>query len=102
MAAADSRPAPPTRGTSNPTQWPLLIIVAGVVVGLGIAVLGEWRMGALVIGTSLTIGAVERTLLTRRAAGMLQVRSKAFDVILLLAMGVGIIVLAILVPDHRR
>ncbi|MGO1974046.1 MAG: DUF3017 domain-containing protein [Propionibacteriaceae bacterium] len=102
MAAADSPPAPPTRGTSNPTQWPLLIIVAGVVVGLGIAVLGEWRMGALVIGTSLTIGAVERTLLTRRAAGMLQVRSKAFDVILLLAMGVGIIVLAILVPDHRR
>lgn len=100
MAAADSRPAPPTRGTSTPTQWPLLIIVAGVVVGLGVAFGGEWRMGALVIGTSLTIGAVERTLLSRRAAGMLQVRSKAFDVILLLAMGAGIIVLAILVPDR--
>lgn len=98
--AASSRTAP-TRGTSTPTQWPLVIIVVGVLIGLGIAFLQEWRMGALVIGTSLTIGAVERTLLSRRAAGMLQVRSKVFDVILMLAMGVGIIVLAILVPDHR-
>lgn len=102
MATADSRPVPPSRGTSSPTQWPLLIIVAGVVIGLATAVGGEWRMGALVIGTSLTIGAVERTMLSRRAAGMLQVRSKAFDVILLLAMGAGIIVLAILVPDRGR
>lgn len=101
MATAESRPAP-SRGASAPTPWPLVIIVAGLVVGLGIVVGGEWRLGALVIGTSLMIGAIERSLLSRRAAGLLQVRSKAFDVILMLAMGAGVILLAIVVPDGGR
>lgn len=82
-------------------QWPLLIVVAGILVGLGVAFVGQWRMGSMIIGSSLLIGAVERMLLSRRDAGLLQVRTKAFDIIVLLGMGAAIIALAILVPDRR-
>jgi hypothetical protein len=78
-------------------QWPLLIVVAGVVLGLVIAVLGDgtWRIGCVVIGCSLCVGAVERIALPRRDAGLMQVRSQTFDVAVLALGGIAIIVLAI-------
>ena len=84
-------------------QWPLLVIIAGVLAGLAIAFLGQstWRLGALVIGASLGVGAVERIALPSREAGLLQVRSKGFDVAVLLVGAVAIIALAIAVPDRR-
>lgn len=82
-------------------QWPLLIVVAGVALGLVIVVLGQWRFGCLVIGSVLGIAAVERVALSNREAGLLQVRSKAFDIIVLVGMGAAIITLAIVVPDGR-
>jgi len=84
-------------------QWPLLVIIAGVAAGLAIAFLGQstWRLGTLVIGASLGVGAVERIALPSREAGLLQVRSKGFDVAVLLVGAVAIIALAIAVPDRR-
>ena len=83
--------------------WPLLIIVIGVVTGLVIAVVGEssWRLGALVIGASLGVGAVERIALPSGEAGLLRVRSKGFDVVVLMLMSAAIIALAIVVPEGR-
>ena len=84
-------------------QWPLLVIIAGVAAGLAVAFLGQstWRLGALIIGASLGVGAVERIALPSREAGLLQVRSKGFDVAVLLLGAVAIIALAIAVPDRR-
>ena len=84
-------------------QWPLLVIIAGVAAGLVIVFLGQstWRLGCLVIGASLAVGAVERIALPSREAGLLQVRSKGFDVAVLLLGAVAIIALAIAVPDRR-
>jgi Protein of unknown function (DUF3017) len=84
-------------------QWPLLIVVIGVVAGLVVSFLGEsaWRLGCLLIGASLGIGAVERIALPSRDAGLLQVRTKAFDVTLLAVGAVAIIALAIVVPEGR-
>ena len=44
--------------------WPLLVVLAGVVAGLGIAVLGPatWRAGCLVIGARWVVGAVSGSL----------------------------------------
>ena len=80
-----------------------MIVVIGVVCGLVMAVLGEttWRLGALVIGASLGVGAVERIALPSGDAGLLQVRSKVFDVVVLTVMAGTIIVLAIVVPPGR-
>ncbi len=83
-------------------QWPLLIVVGGVVLGLAIAVLVDdsWRIGCLVIGGSLLVGAVERIVLPRRDAGLMQVRSQTFDVGVLALAGVAIIVLALWVHGN--
>jgi Protein of unknown function (DUF3017) len=84
-------------------QWPLLIVVIGVLAGLVVSFLGEstWRLGCLLIGASLGVGAVERITLPSRDAGLLQVRTKAFDVTVLAVAGAAIIALAIVVPEGR-
>jgi hypothetical protein len=84
-------------------QWPLLIVVIGVLAGLVVSFLGEstWRLGCLLIGASLGVGAVERIALASRDAGLLQVRTKAFDVTVLAVAGAAIIALAIVVPEGR-
>ncbi len=83
-------------------QWPLMIVVAGVLLGLAIAAFAEdaWRIGCLVIGGSLLVGAVERIVLPRRDAGLLKVRSQTFDVAVLAIAGTSIIVLALWVHGN--
>jgi DUF3017 family protein len=78
-------------------------VVIGVIAGLAVSFLGEstWRFGCLLIGASLGIGAVERVALPSRDAGLLQVRTKAFDVAVLAVGAVAIIALAIVVPEGR-
>ena len=89
--------------TRSLRQWPLLIVVIGLLAGLVVSFLGEstWRLGCLIIGASLGVGAVERIALPSRDAGLLQVRTKAFDVTVLAVTGAAIIALAIVVPEGR-
>jgi hypothetical protein len=84
-------------------QWPLLVVVVGVIAGLVVVVLGDttWRAGSLLIGVSLLVGALERLVLPSRGAGLLQVRSKPFDVTVLALAGIGVLVLAVAVPAGR-
>jgi hypothetical protein len=84
-------------------QWPLIVVVVGVVAGLGLAWLGggTWRLGCLLVGAALVVGAVERIVLADRDAGLLQVRGKAFDVAALALAGAAVIVLAMVVPPGR-
>lgn len=99
--------SPPRRARDEPAAaqralraWPLLVVLAGVVGGLVVAVLGQttWRLGCLILGASLGLGAVLRLALPSREAGLLQVRGKAFDAGLLLVLAAAVIVLAIRVP----
>ena len=80
--------------------WPVLVVAAGVIVGLLIAVLSRdgWRAGAVVIGCSLLLGAGIRIALPPRESGLLQVRSRAFDVVALIVGGLAIVVLALAIP----
>ena len=83
--------------------WPLLVVVAGVALGLVVGLLGDttWRLGCLLIGVALLVGAVERLVLPDRAAGLLQVRAKAFDVAVLGLAGAAVVALALVVPSGR-
>ena len=85
-------------------QWPLLIIVVGVAAGLVVSLVGEatWRLGGYLIGASMLVGAAERIVLPDRQAGLLEVRSKPFDVVVLALAGVAILVLSYYVPEGRR
>ena len=97
----DAGPVKPYRNRGRP--WPLLLVLAGVLCGLVVAVVGpdSWRLGCLVIGGSLLVGAVERVVLPARDVGLLDVRGRAFDTAVLALAGAAIVALAILVPEGR-
>ncbi len=94
----------PSAAHRSQRLWPLMVVLGGVTVGIALAFVNDasWRLGCLVIGASLGIGAVERIALPDRDAGLLQIRSKSFDVAVLLAGAATIIALTILVPEGRR
>jgi hypothetical protein len=81
-------------------QWPLASVLAGVFVGLAIVATGHWRSGSTLIGLAITAGGVFR-LLPQRRVGLLAVRNKLVDTVVLLGLGIGIAVLAWLVPPSR-
>lgn len=82
-------------------ELPLLAVVAVVATGLVIGALGSWRAGALLIGAGVLLGAGLRLSLPVRRAGLLAVRGRQLDVAVLLALGAGLVVLAVTVPEAR-
>ena len=92
---------PPIRGGWVGRQWPLLTVLGGGVVGLGLVGLDHFRSGALLLGVSVLFAALARLVLPARRVGLLVVRSRAFDVLVLAAMGSAVVVLAVIVPPSR-
>ena len=75
-----------------------LIVLAATVLGLVVASLGHWRGGVHILADALLAAAAARAFLRRRDSGMLEVRSRWFDVALLCAVGVALWVLASTIP----
>ncbi len=101
--AADEAP----EDDETPRRYPSTIGGAFYLVMLGVAGLGlilvvldDWRTGVRLMGGSLVFGAVVRLVLPSRDAGMLSVRSKALDAVLLIGVGVAMFVLAGSIPDQ--
>jgi hypothetical protein len=80
-------------------NWAWLVTVLPFAGGVLWAVLppGHWRRGSLLMGASLLLGAFLRWVLRSRA-GLLMVRSRALDTIILTVLGIGIATLAIFNP----
>ena len=70
--------------------WPLLVVLAGA-----------WRTGVGWIGAGLLVAAAARLVLAEQAAGMLRVRRKWSDVLMLTVAGVALIVLSVVVPNQN-
>lgn len=98
VARRGSTPRESQAAVAALSQAPLILVLIGVAIGVGLALNGSWRIGAGVIGLSVGIGAVQRLVLPERLVGLLQVRSRAFDVVALATLAVGIAVLAVVVP----
>ncbi len=77
-----------------------LVVLLGTAVGIGITSTGSWRLGTQWMGASLLFAALLRLVLRRRDAGMLAVRHRIFDVLLLAAVGATLIFLAITIPNQ--
>ena len=77
-----------------------VLALAGVLVGVGWAVLDDWRQGVRVIAGALLFAAGCRLLLPSRQAGMLAVRHRAVDVTLLVVVGGVLIFLAGSIPNQ--
>jgi multisubunit Na+/H+ antiporter MnhB subunit len=77
-----------------------LCVLGASVVGLGIVLAGAWRTGLSWIGVALLVAASARLVLSERRAGMLRVRRRWSDVLMLTVAGVGLLVLAVAVPNQ--
>jgi hypothetical protein len=77
-----------------------LLVLATVTVAITIAALDEWRTGIRVMGGALVFAALVRLLLRGRDAGMLAVRHKVLDAVILLVLGGLLIFLAGSIPDQ--
>ncbi len=80
-------------------NWPFALLCAGVLAGLAVVVLlDRFRRGTLVMAATVLLAAWLRALLPDDQLGLLRVRGRAFDVLTLLALGLGLSVVALVVP----
>ncbi|TXS54033.1 DUF3017 domain-containing protein [Streptomyces sp. uw30] len=86
-AASGDLPAPAR-------QWPVLVVLGLVGVGLLVTALDVFRVGTLLIGGALLAGAVMRWLLP--SVGMLAVRSRFTDIVTYGVLGLTIVLLALM------
>lgn len=75
-------------------------VLGAAIIGLVIVLAGAWRTGLSWIGAGLLVAAFARLVFSERGAGMLRVRRKWSDVLMLTVAGVGLIVLAVVVPNQ--
>ena len=76
----------------------LCLLVAGG--GLVLAALEQWRLGAAICALALLLAAPVRAFLSDERAGMLRVRRKLVDVVVLIGLGAGLLVLALVAPPR--
>ncbi len=88
----------PTWKRQLPLGVVLLMVVGGLLVLTLVGAPGGYRAGLCLIAAALVVAAVTRIMLPVRRVGLLAVRSRPFDVIALLAVAVGIVVLAVSLP----
>jgi hypothetical protein len=77
-----------------------LLVLAVSVVGLGIVAQGDWRLGVRCISAALGLGAVVRLVMPAQQAGMLAVRRRPVDVVILVALGVALWFLSTNIPNQ--
>jgi Protein of unknown function (DUF3017) len=74
-------------------QWPIVIVLTMVGVGLAVTALNQFRPGVVTIGVALLLGCVLRIALPE--VGMLAVRSRFTDIAVMGVLGVAIVLLAL-------
>lgn len=79
-------------------EAPALLVLVAVAAGLVLTTLGHWRGGLYGVGLALLLAAGLRSSLPRAVAGLLAVRSRTLDVLVLLVLGTGVLLLANAVP----
>ncbi len=79
---------------------PLVLVLALGATGIGYAaaVPPHWLRGVLVLAGAMVVAGLFRLLLPARQAGLLAVRSRAFDVLCYCGVGVAIVVLGLALP----
>ncbi len=92
------QPQQPVRPTRGPNEIPLGAVLLAVLIGLALVGQDHWRRGLLLAGVGLLGAAVLRLVLPARLSGLLVVRGRLFDVVVLAVLGVSVLVLSLSVP----
>jgi hypothetical protein len=77
-----------------------LVVLATATVGLAIVWGGDWRLGIRCLAAGLCLAALLRLVLPRRDAGMLAVRHRLVDTLLLGGLGAALFFLATTIPNQ--
>jgi hypothetical protein len=77
-----------------------LLVLAMGAVGIAIVWGGDWRLGIRCLAGGLCFAALLRLVLPARDAGMLAVRNRFFDAILLGGVGAAILFLSATIPNQ--
>ncbi len=77
-----------------------LVVLIGVGIGIGISWGGDWRLGVKWFGGALIAAGVFRLVLRNRDAGMLAVRHRIVDVVMLAGVGAVLIFLSESIPNQ--
>jgi hypothetical protein len=72
--------------------------LAGVVASLAVVALDRFRLGSLMLAASLVVAFILRLVLPADQVGMLAVRSKRVDLVVLGALAAALVVFALWVP----
>ncbi|MEH0445925.1 MULTISPECIES: DUF3017 domain-containing protein [unclassified Streptomyces] len=75
-------------------QWPIIVVLGVVALGLLVTALDQFRIGTILIGVGLLTGAVLRW--TLPGVGMLAVRSRFTDIVTYGVLGTVIVMLALM------
>ena len=98
-----STPPPPrgadrVRARPGVPRWlvrlPYAFVLCGVAAGLAVVATNHFRRGSMLIAAAVFIGALARLLLPESQVGMLAVRRRWLDVLLMTAAAVGITLVA--------
>jgi hypothetical protein len=77
-----------------------LLVLAISTAGLVVVSQGDWRVGVKWIAAALELAAVTRLLLPVSQAGMLAVRNRALDVLILALAGAAVWFLSVSIPNQ--
>lgn len=80
------------------SQWPIATVLLGVVVALVIVALDHFRIGSLVLAASLVAAFMLRLFLPADRVGMLAVRSRSVDLVVLGTLAAALVIFALWVP----
>ncbi len=80
------------------SEWPIAIVVAGLVTGMLIVAMGHFRAGAVTMAGATLMALFLRVLLPTREVGLLAVRSRLVDVLVLATLAFSLALFAFWVP----
>ena len=82
-------------------QWPLLLVLIALTVSCLVTATGHWRRGAFAFALTVGLAGFLRMVLPSRIAGLMAVRSRWFDTVLLLLVAAAMLALTLIVPASR-
>jgi hypothetical protein len=81
------------------SQWPLALTLLVAATGLVVLTFYNWRNGIFTFAGAVALGALLRVSLTDTKAGLLHVRSRAFDTTFLFLAAAAITLLGLIIPN---
>jgi hypothetical protein len=80
------------------SEWPLVSVLVVCSAGVLVVISEHFRRGTVLFAGGLILAAGLRALLPTESAGLLVVRGRVVDVMTLTALGLGVLLAALVVP----